>query len=167
MAACKKHKKIIQTESKSQKRVTVTGQTTAKVPVIALSDDGYYTNAPVWAFSKSDLDHQRWGLKVNENKLLGIIEKLRAYEGMTWRDILSDTSGRKRNPKNSEKHITQIINEARGRFQELNLSHEHDSIYSFSIDGATRLWGVRTGSIFYIVWIDPNHEIYPVEKSHT
>lgn len=167
MAACKKSKKTVPTPPNFQKRAIVTNQKSDKTATVVIPEEGYYTSKPVWAFSKSDFDHNKWGLEANNGQILRITKKLKDFEGMTWRQILSDTAGRKRAPKNSEKDVTQIIAEAQERFRELNLFHEHDSVYSLTIDGETRLWGVRTGNIFYIVWIDPEHEIYPVSKSHT
>lgn len=159
----KKKKQIPQDNVKSQKSAKVTDHNSAKTPKLG-SCESYYERAPVWAFSKSDFEHDKWGLEANNDQILRITKKLKDFEGMTWRQILSDTAGRKSAPKNSEKSVTQIIKEAQERFNVLNLFREHDSIYSLTIDGATRLWGVRTENIFYIVWIDPHHEIYPVGK---
>ena len=167
MAACKKSKKAVPTASNFQKRATVTNQKADKTATVSSPEKGYYTSKPVWAFSKSDFDHSKWGLDANNDQILRITKKLKDFEGMTWRQILCDTAGRKSAPKNSEKNVTQITKDAQDRFNALNLFHEHDSIYSLTIDGETRLWGVRTENIFYIVWIDPKHEIYPVEKSHS
>ena len=167
MPDCKKNKRIPQTVSHSQKQAKVVDSKSTKIPKLAADGEGYYEKPPVWAFSKSDFDHSKWGLETNSNQILRITKKLKDFEGMTWRQILGDTSGRKSAPKNCEKNVTQIISEAQERFKQLNLYHEHDSIYSLTIDGATRLWGVRTGNIFYVVWIDTQHEIYPVSKSHT
>ena len=167
MAACKKNKKIPNINSPQHKKATVTNTQSTKMPKWEVEGDSYYEKTPVWAFSKSDFKHNKWGLETNNDQLLRIIKKLKDYEGMSWRQILSDTAGRRAAPKNSEKNITQIIDEAQDRFQELNLLYEHDSIYSLTVDGAVRLWGVRTSNIFYIIWIDPEHEIYPVGKSHT
>ena len=160
----KKKKQIPQDNVKSQKNAKITNHNSAKTPKWG-SGESYYERAPVWAFSKSDFEHDKWGLEANNDQILRITKKLKDFEGMTWRQILSDTAGRKSAPKNSEKSVTQIIKEAQDRFNVLNLFHEHDSIYSLTIDGATRLWGVRTENVFYIVWIDPNHEIYPVGKT--
>jgi len=167
MAACNKNKQIPKTEYRSQKQAKTTDAKSTKTPKLETAGESYYERHPVWAFSKSDFSHVKWGLDANNDQILRIIQKLKAFEGMTWHQILSDTAGRRRAPKNSEKSVTQIVSEAQDRFRELNLFYEHDSIYSFTIDGETRLWGVRTGNIFYVVWIDPNHEIYPVSKSHT
>ncbi len=166
MAGCKEKYIAAIYQSKVSKQPKSAEVNSGKHPRSSLAD-GFYQKTPIWAFSKCDVDHEKWGIAVNGESLKDVILKLRSFEGMKWSEILSDNSGRKKRPKNSEKEITAIIKDAQKRFEILNLHREHDSIYSFAIDGKARLWGVRTENVFYVVWIDPDHEIYPVEKSHT
>ena len=40
-------------------------------------------------------------------------------------------------------------------------------IVSFHITGKERIWAIRSGERVFLLWWDPNHEIYPSPKKHT
>jgi hypothetical protein len=48
---------------------------------------------------------------------------------------------------------------------------EHAEAYQFSLIGVNsqqcRVVGVYEGSVFYIVWVDVAHQLYPTEKKNT
>jgi len=39
-----------------------------------------------------------------------------------------------------------------------------DSIFSFALTNKIRLIGLKEGRVFYVIWYDPNHDFYPVNK---
>lgn len=42
-----------------------------------------------------------------------------------------------------------------------------DNMVRLELDGLRRLYGIRTGHEFHIVWWDPHHEIWPAKLKHT
>lgn len=40
-----------------------------------------------------------------------------------------------------------------------------DYLCSFRVTGRHRIWGILTDFVFYLLWDDPNHEVYPVAKA--
>lgn len=42
-----------------------------------------------------------------------------------------------------------------------------DGVSRIAINGKRRLYGIRTGHEFSILWWDPEHEIWPSRKKHT
>ncbi len=112
---------------------------------------------PVWRFKHFDTDPQSpWSwTKLNSNgqELIKILEKLREFESMPWKDILGD--------KNHRLRQAAISNRAQQRLNQLGLSDEADNICSLRIDSKKRVVGILRGSIFYLLWWDPNHEVCP------
>lgn len=140
--------------------------TRSKDPRTVQNPNSFHGQRPIWAFSCCDFEHSKWGISNNPRALDKLLKKLKAWEGQTWGEILSDTSGRNCNSKNHSIETYKIIKEARDRLVEINLS-QYDSLYSLSVTGTMRLWGTITNGIFMIIWIDEKHEICPVGKRHT
>ena len=119
MAACKQ-------KNKQVKGVAVPRPT--KTPKNSYDTESHFQKTPIWAFSKCDFDHPKWGIANNVDLLLKVLIKLKALEGMSWNTILSDMAGRNKAPKNSEKEISILTKDAQTRVQELNLHSEHDLV---------------------------------------
>lgn len=127
--------------------------------------DGLYQLSPKWSFVKCDMLHDKLGISNNAKYLLGMLNRFKEWERITWGEILTTTSGRKSNTQNHPMSIGTLNKEATERLKELNLN-EYDILYSLSITGKQRVWGImieETGT-FQLLWYDPKHEIYPVEK---
>lgn len=56
--------------------------------------------------------------------------------------------------------------EALERLEALGLS-DQDEICRLRLSGTKRLYGFLVGTVFHIVFWDPEHEIWPTEKKHT
>lgn len=152
----------------SKKRVvrqeyTATSEKQAKTVV---NPDSFYNHYPIWSFSKCDFDHDRWSMPCHQECLSDLMKRLKAFEGQQWKEILSDTSGRRNNTKNHSIPISDLIKEAQSRLAEINLD-DFDKLYSLTITGERRLWGVITEGTFYIIWFDTDHEICPSNKIHS
>jgi uncharacterized protein (DUF4415 family) len=115
---------------------------------------------PVWQISRFDTAGP-WGrAAIDEDHLWGhIFEKLRHYEKMKWADIERDRR------KNHSHQIAALSKEARQRAADIRL--DADVLFRFRFTGEQRLWGIRRGRVFQIVWWDPHHQVYPTEKRRT
>jgi len=100
-----------------------------------------------------------WSNIQSKDSLVEIVEKLKNYESMTWSEI----------EKINNSHlipINKISKKARERLIERELG-DLETLYSFRLSGRERLWGNRDNEAFYIIWWDPKHTVYPVQKKHT
>ena len=127
----------------------------------------FHNRSPIWSFLYCDFEHERWGVASNGEILSEVLARLRDFQGQTWGEILRDTAGRNGNTKNHDIPLTDIIKEAQKRFSDRNLHHNFDSLYSLTVTGRFRLFGILTEEVFHLVWIDANHEICPSIKRHT
>ena len=162
----KKNPKYHSRDIKSEKKIPNVISSNEKIPKATENPNAYFHQKPYWSFSKCDWNHEKWGINSNSSKLPGILRRMNAFEGMTWNEILSNCSGRKNNTQNHEIKLEKIEKSALKRFMDLNLD-EYDSLYSFTVTGSQRIWGVRIDNVFCIVWIDAKHEICPSHKRHT
>ena len=95
----------------------------------------------------------------SKSKVEDIINKLKNYERLSWGEI----------EKSNQNHLIpldRISKEARERLGEMQL-YDLDSLFSFRLSGKERIWGWRYLGLFYIIWWDPEHKVYPVSKRHT
>ncbi len=56
-----------------------------------------------------------------------------------------------------------MISKAQSRLLHLKLDDEEE-LFRFRLDGESRVWGIREGRVFRILWWDPGHEICPSAK---
>ena len=110
-----------------------------------------------WRLSDTDRGGN-WGCSLSildDSKAKEIIRKLRDYDSMTWADL----KGRNSHTIPTNK----ISKEAKDRLLEIE-KDDVDLLFSIRISGKERLWGVREGSVFNILWWDPEHKVYPCKK---
>lgn len=91
--------------------------------------------------------------------IVDIMEKLKHFESMTWGEI-------DRNKKSHPMSLDKIAKGAQDRLRERELD-DLEMLYSLRLSGKERIWGKRENEAFYIIWWDPDHSIYPVQKKHT
>ena len=87
-----------------------------------------------------------------------VIQRLKAFECMSWQEIIGTGS--------HLIEIDKIIPEARKRLEDLN-QEDVDVLMSLRLSGKKRIWGIRDGSVLKVLWWDPNHEICPSVKKRT
>ncbi|MCP4154853.1 MAG: hypothetical protein GY757_44435 [bacterium] len=102
-----------------------------------------------------------WGNIQSKDSLIDIIRKLQDFETMTWGEIDNKKSC----------HLTfieKIDKHAKERLGEIQIDAESQRVlYQLRLTGKERVWGIRELDAFYIVWWDPEHKVYPVNKKHT
>jgi hypothetical protein len=119
--------------------------------------EGYQNQFIAWHFECMDMSGS-W--PCNITTLQNIQNRLHEYERMKWSGL-----GGSSHPL----PVNKIIPKAQKRLFDLGYV-DYETLYQFDIKNGNskqRLWGLRTENIFKILWWDPKHEIYPVEKRHT
>ena len=103
-----------------------------------------------------DYDHADWGWgKLSCRDFFQIlIDRLHAFEQSSWGDLEKRQSCHPMPVENIEASAQQRLNEICG--------DEIDSLYQVDISPRCRLWGYRDRTIFFLIWHDPNHTVYPV-----
>lgn len=89
--------------------------------------------------------------------------RLAAFESMTWREIVATPSGSKGRPPNHLMPVDQLkCDKALKRLEEI--APDVDTLMSLRVSGPQRIWGVMYGSTCQLLFWDPDHQIYPIEK---
>lgn len=120
---------------------------------------GYQSQYIAWHFQCMDIDGD-WPCTMDI--ISQIKNKLHEYERLRWSEVLKPIN-------NHPMPINKIINKAQRRLLDLGYG-DTAKLYQLQIKNGgsmQRLWGLRQENIFQILWWDPNHEIYPVEKRNT
>lgn len=133
------------------------GKKDKRCPVSNANQEQYYTQTPHWSFRLLDDTYHKWQF----DDVKDIFKELKAYEGMTWQEIMS-ASGGKRKGNGSNSHyiqISDICKEAQDRLSDLKLD-DNDVIFSLRIGSRKRIWGLLRSRTFEVIWYDPEHEIY-------
>lgn len=123
------------------------------------SPDSIMTEKPKWRVAFIDYEGP-WGFNNvnNADKIKGVLDKLKNFEGMTWGEI-----------EGGENHlisITKVCKKARQRLVEIN-KNDYQDLFSFRLSGKERIWGIREMEAYYLLWWDPKHTVYLVQKKHT
>lgn len=122
---------------------------------------------PAWRLSLLDLEHDgRWSWNVTDAALRQIVAFLTQMERLTWTEIRAQLTG-SRSGSHRKHHsipLEALCSEAQRRLQELGLD-EFDELFRFRLNNMTRLWGIVHDSVFYVLWWDPDHQVYPTDPN--
>lgn len=113
----------------------------------------------VWKVTEID-DNSQWGWNqiTCPDFLRNMWDKMRNFETMTWSEIL----GRHHHAI----EVKNIIKPAQNRLAELGHDDQAELV-SFRLTNRNRLWAIRSGEDAFLLWWDPNHEIYPSQLRNT
>lgn len=117
-----------------------------------------YGGKPSWRFSTVDKDGPfAWPMGKPEES--HILEKLRAFDSMTWDEI-----------KGKQHHFlspASLSKEAIKRLEEIERDDEIDNLFSFHLQGKPRIVCIRHNDLALLLWYDPEHAVAPSHKKHT
>lgn len=111
-----------------------------------------------WRFSLVDLEGPYGWASATSDHLQDAHAKLAAFEESSWQQL----AGR----KHHRIDVAALCATARRRLEEIE-HDEVDSLYTLHLNGLQRVWGIVWDDVYYLLWWDPNHTVYPVEKKHT
>lgn len=99
--------------------------------------------------------------EVTETAATQLCQRLCSQESRTWNDIFgSDQS------HNHGNRTDRFSPRAQKRLRELQLD-DFDELHSIRLSGVGRLYGVLREGVFYVVWWDRHHAVYPSKKKRT
>jgi hypothetical protein len=116
---------------------------------------------PAWRISLMEMFSPFGWRQIEPEKLVEVRAKLRDFESMTWYEILVTAKDR-----NHAVSVSKLCKEARDRLEEIDQG-DLDELVSLRLSGAERVWGIRTGNVFHVLWWDPTHAVCPSPKKHT
>jgi hypothetical protein len=113
---------------------------------------------PEFKVEQMDLDGP-WGWKRFESHYIqDLMQRFFESQKITWQDTIKNGS--------HFVNISKLIPEAQKRLTQIK-KDDLDELFSFRVSGKKRVWGIREGRLFWILWWDPNHEVCPSLKKNT
>lgn len=145
------NKKVISTEKPSNK----------KQPRLKENPDNNNSLSLSWQFNLIDIDCPWCFKQISDDYFWSYLFcKLKFIESRTWGEIIGDCENNHYIPKN------EIIKEASKRL-EIRKLDDNDELFTLRLDGKKRIWGIRDGRVFKIIWWDREHLICPSRKKNT
>ena len=157
MASSKKARRPVAVEAASA------GAVTPKAISKFLASDGSHTH-PVFSLSLADRTYEgEWGWKLLDGPAaVRLIEFLSLMGCTSWTAVRQQTAGG--HYKHHYQPVTSLCSPARRRLRDLELDDLDPQIFRFRDGNLKRLWGfVSSDGIFFAIWWDPNHKVYPTE----
>lgn len=129
-----------------------------KIPKVKQNPESYFSKSPSWCFSKCDIGYDKWSI-YNSDVINDILPKLISLEQRKWADIISDKK------HNHWIKCEDFSKEAQNRIT--STPQSFDALFSLRLTGTFRLFGFIEDGVYYVIWVDPNHEVCPSNLSHT
>lgn len=114
----------------------------------------------LWSFSHFDPYDWRNDKSAAHVSFTSVASRLKEYSGRSWGEIETDRS------RDHPCDPASLCPDAQRRLTELNFD-DVDLLFRFRFDGTQRLWGFRDRAHFIVLWWDPDHGVWPVEKRNT
>lgn len=148
--------------SKKPKQIKVVEK--SKLPQEENRHDSFYSLQVSFSFRKYDANAP-WSTSSNLKPTVdSVFSNLRGVEGATWGSLISSGSGKNKGNKSHYVPVNKLSSNAINRINDIRL--EEDSLFSLRIQSDVRLWGIiePKNGCFYIIWFDPEHQVYTVNK---
>lgn len=142
---------------KNPKRKRDTVPSVAKQPRAVEVPDSQQTVK--WCFRLFDRESAWHDPGYTEESFREVAHLMKSYSTRTWGEIEHDRH------RDHEICMDSLCKEARQRLQQLKL--DDFPLFRFRFDGLKRLYGIRMGRFFQVLWWDPQHKVCPSQKKHT
>jgi hypothetical protein len=131
----------------------------AKVPRVASDPERAKSEFISWRLSRLDLEGA-WGWShLGRADIPRIYDYLRNCERLHLGELMT-MKGTEQIP------IENLEPPARKRLQEIG-HDDLDELWHLRLGGKPRIWGTVQGTIFYVIWWDPDHCVCKSPKKHT
>jgi hypothetical protein len=126
--------------------------------------DGYPSFSFQWADHTYTDGSWSW---FNDSEAAEVLKFLADVSRSTWNEIKTQTTGGKnRRKKHHDQPVDGLCKEAQDRLSALHLDEIFPGeIFRFRLGGTKRLWGFVVEGVFYVIWWDRDHKVYPTEPS--
>jgi len=122
-----------------------------------------------WCLGKIDWDGL-WGIRACGNLDFRrlIDETISNWETMTWAELYQASGGRRRGNNHHPILVSKLSSTAKKRLKHIE-EDDIETIVSLRINSRERLYGIRAGQVFQVLWYDPWHDnrnkaVYPIRR---
>lgn len=112
-----------------------------------------------FSFQYIDAGHEKFSFNAqNAAYFCKVLDRLKALSTMTEREFTADRGGSLKSHPIDWRHTSEPDG-----FQNLNEQFQSYTPYQFAVSRNEhgRVHGFFIGNVFHIVWLDPDHQLYP------
>lgn len=95
------------------------------------------------------------------------LQKLCYYSqawSLAWTDISKQMHDRGKSKHHYLDDVEKLSGDAKDRLKVLDIEDMVGNLFCFAFTNMLRVVGLRLEDNFYVLWYDPNHEVYPVKR---
>ena len=108
---------------------------------------------PSWRLSNIRMDAPFGWERISRADLENVVAHLSSLESMTWNDIV--VTARKHNHYCD---VTELSKPARDIIE--SDWRGADQVFSIRVTNLKRIWGIVEDGVLYVLWWDPEHQVY-------
>lgn len=121
-----------------------------------ISGSEYLKEFVRFRFNRMDVDGP-WGwTEIPKGQMKEIYEKLGQFESINWGNLNSIGKSSKSGSMHHSIDIDRLSANAQNRLNYLKI--EEDEVFSLRLNSTRRIYGLRTGQWFSLLWYDSNHD---------
>lgn len=133
-----------------------------KVRTVSVAEPSGNQSRPKFSFEYADRVHRGQWWWPSSDGLEEVVNFLCDISKSSWEEIRLQRTGSGRQ-RHHQQQIESIAPEGIKLISALGLDERFDELFRFRIGYEKRLWGFLRGDIFYILWWDPDHKVYPLD----
>lgn len=134
----------------------------AKTPrTLGIEHEDAFQRRPVWRFANLDPKHPEGAVALDASGFREFHEALGNYETQTCAEIWGqhDNGCKRYEVESTHENIIK-------RLLELDRDDE-TAVHTLRVKGAYRVYGILRENVFHVLWLDPDHEMYPSRLRNT
>jgi hypothetical protein len=121
---------------------------------------------PSFSFKHLDRENRDGWKWPDADGVKEIVDYLCVVSNSSWKDLRNQSTGNvRRRPLHHSQPIESLPTKAQKIITDLRLNEIVDEFFRFRMGGTKRLWGFVINGVFYIVWWDPDHKVYPTDPN--
>jgi hypothetical protein len=132
-----------------------------KMPRVAEEPHSIMDARPSWRLSNLRMKAPFGWDAIDRDDMKQVIAHFKSLESMTWSDIL--VASRKHN---HHCDVARMSRNAQACIEE-DWQGGVDDVLTIRLTNKKRVWGILEGAIVYLLWWDPEHDVYPSLKKNT
>ena len=111
-----------------------------------------------WRISEFDYGGPWGDTSLDGKNMQDLVRKwAHPFETQKWGDLLGAAGGRNKGNNHHPIDVQDLSKIAQARLVEIHKDDLVESIFSFRVSGTTRVYGIRDGRVFNVLWFDPWH----------
>jgi hypothetical protein len=145
----------------------MTGSRTAKTLPVEMGDE----RRPIFSFRYADSDAGEFAFSpftFEAGDPRELLDFMCSITGSTWTQVQAQMYSPRNKPARQKHHyqgVDTLAAQAQARIVAAGLEEVVNEVFRFRLGSTKRLWGFVADAVFYVLWWDRDHKVYPVDRN--